>query len=135
MAPSIPVHVVDGAPGTQDDTFDSIPVSVVPTAYAVAADTGLYAPIASGNEDVVIPIPEGAKQVMLWFSISASDPSPTLGRILFNGSATSIAGITATDTKLWHHPPIVAQWVIPQNASHIHVAGQAGTVVRGGFTT
>lgn len=135
MATSIPVHIVDGEAGLQDDAFDSIPVTVQPTAYQVAADTGLYAAILTADEDVVITIPAGAKNVMLWFSFSVSDPSATTGRILINGSATPITGITATDTKMWHHPPIVAQWVIPQGATHIHVTGQAGTVVRGGFTT
>jgi len=126
MALSIPVHIVDGQAGPQDDTFESIPTT--DRAYRMEPDTGIYVAITTAFEDVVVPIPSEAVAVYLWFAYG-------YGRIAITSSASPIAGVTATNGKMWFANPEGAYYMIPDGATHLHVTGDAGTVIRGGFAT
>jgi hypothetical protein len=56
------------------------------------------------------------------------------GRIGFNNSATAVASLTATDTKLAYTPPMPVQYAVPSAATHVHLASStASCVVRGAW--
>ena len=96
---------------------------------------GLYLSVVTDNVDQSMAVPAKATSIVLWFATSVTDDTLVAGRIAFTASATLIATVTATDTKMGHQPPMPIQYQIPTGTTHIHVTAKSGNIAKGFWAT
>lgn len=118
-------------PITTATTSLAYPKPLVPR---TGSTPGLYQVCTNANTDYPVAIPTNARALKLWFENSTADTTQVYGRVAFDASNTAIATLTGTDALMGYQDDAPAVYVIPNDATYVHVANvTAGAVARGMF--
>lgn len=104
---------------------------------------GIYQTLTAANTDYILSAPIGAIGLVLWFQLSSTDTSFTVGRVGIDANAAQVSGLTGTDNVLGYQPPQAVEYTLNvgaysqvagrhETAAKIHLASAtAGAIARG----